>query len=506
MNSRRIGLYGHETLRKMRDNAVQALTKKGVSVDIIRHNQELFYDMATSLKGLDIAHAKVDPQKLLYLALYHENFRSSSSLPPEVRVIIGALMEEFLELKRLDMSHKEVWTPYSRLVGDNPTLAIFRMLDLAHMPLDKEWLVKHLRFSEKNADEQLCNTAEAMLYVYTPIADMLGLSNVMSTLRNNSVMVLYPELYYEVSRRLAIAQEHYEMVKRSFAEQLTNDINEASSLYGVEFAPFSTVDSIFRCRIKTAGAIVQKLRANDMSPEEMFKLHDIVAFTVLTSSVEGAFMFMEFLREKYNIPNEDISDYITSPKGKTKYQSLHIDVPCIALEEPSFAIEIGNKKVEIQVRTPEMQIRCERGDWAHALYKPSKLEKEMLLLISDYIGVLKNASSEDVQAMALSIRSPSFPIKVIFNNRVMEVDLPNNACGFDLICKVASNPLRKHVIVSAKTGTALSIFHTVPQDGEFVIGTTNEQFSQKSLQSVLPMCSVETRMLIENLRRSQKKK
>ncbi len=491
------GLYGHQALKDMRDKAADALRKKSVSVDVINHNQELFYELAASLRGLTTGHANVNPQNLLLLALYHENLRSSSVLPPEVRPHIGGLFEEFVRLKKFDMSEKRVWTPYSELVDSNPALALFRTIDLAHMPFDKKILVKSFQFEEKNLDLQLQNIAKSMLYVYVPFADILGLSNVLSKLKDTAVRHLYPDLYNEVARKLLETQNYYQGVKGMFAEQLKNDINEASALYGIEFAKFADSESLYRCRIKSPAAIVLKLLNGNMPIEKMFSIHDIVAFTVLTKSVEEAYLFLEFMTDKYIISPENIDDFIAHPRGETKYQSLHADVPCTALASSPFAEEVSNKNVEVQMRTPEMQKQYESGDWAHALYKGNRLEKAKLLMVTQYAGILRNSSTEDVQMMALSMRSGRISVKVTFNGAISVIDLPKNACTFDLICKLSDNPFKKHNVYSATTHKQFALLELLFADGDYIIEQTGEDIKINTITKNLSVYTVETRMRIE---------
>ncbi|MCX8200344.1 MAG: hypothetical protein N3G76_02650, partial [Candidatus Micrarchaeota archaeon] len=175
-----------------------------------------------------------------------------------------------------------------------------------------------------------------------------------------------------------------------------------------------------------------------------------------------------------------------------QYQSLHLSVP--------FVVEqFGEKKVrfiEVQIRTPEMQERCENGDLAHALYKQSKIDKEKLLLMAKYATTLRNASTEEAQMLAFNLRPDRIFVKVMQSGIVKEVDLQENSCIFDLICKV-SDPFFVHKVISPSTSRLYSMYELVNPNYEYFIEKTNEKTSPATINNIIPRCSLETRMNLE---------
>ncbi|MEM3364306.1 MAG: hypothetical protein QXS93_02230 [Candidatus Micrarchaeia archaeon] len=487
-------------LRQMRDKAQKDLERLKVPPDVIYHNQQLFYTIAASLNGITkAARADINPTDLLWLSLYHENL-SYSALPSEIKETIGGLFRRFIELKHIDMSKKEVWTPYNNLVDECPALAVFRTIDLAHFPMDYNTLVRSFLFKKDTVEYAVRNIAESMLYVYVPFADILGILDVYSSLLDKSTSILYPDLYRGVYAKLKELQDENEHILKNFGNRLEYDILEAE-MEDIHFANFSD-NSLIKGRIKTTGSTVLKLIRKNYPIEKMMEFEDLVAFTVLTETEQDAYKFVEFLKNKYKIPEGHFDDYIRSPRGQTQYQSLHQGVP--------FEVErFGEKKIrfiEVQIRTPEMQEKCERGDQAHALFKQRKIDKEKLLLMLQYSTTLRNASTEEVQMLALNLRSERITVlaTVTPDSEVMIVDLPENSCVYDLICKV-SDPFYEHKVVSATTNRMFSPYESLIPGAGYFIMKTGERMRSSEIRRIIPICSLETRMQLQWMLENKKK-
>lgn len=487
--------------RAMHEKAMADLKKKGIPEPVINHNENLFCDLVASLSTLSPIKERINPVNILWLSLYHENFKDPRMLPYEIKSSIGGLFKQFIELKALDMSDKNTWASYSKLIEYNPELVLFRMVDLTHMELDKETLVKFYNFDRRNAGKQIKNVAGAMLYVYAPIADMLGQQKVLDALRNKSTSILYPQFYTDVCKIIKEIKDDNELIEKLFFTQLEEDMlysTISDNGAPITFSKFRD-GSIIKHRIKSAGSITLKLIKENKPASELFSLGDLVAFTVLTETIEGAFAFADYLCRKYDLPKEKVDDFITYPRGETKYQSLHIPVP-IVIEKDGTTI---HREVEVQIRTPEMQVRCEEGDWAHALYKPNKLEKEQLLKASLYAGSLRNVSKDEIEQIGLSLRPTRIFVSITYEGGVMQVDLPKNSCIYDLVCKV-SDPLTVHEVASLDTTRRFSMYDLVQPNGRYSIQRTREKMSPGIINQILPICSVETRMKVEQELRKKK--
>ncbi|MGC8924148.1 MAG: hypothetical protein ACP5KJ_03075 [Candidatus Micrarchaeia archaeon] len=469
-----------EMLARMNERAVEFLRKKSVSSDIIAHNQHLFCELAVSINGgmLDAREsAKKGAIDLLLLALYHENLGSCKQFPDEVKARISDLFEQFIDLKKRDISPKDTWTFYSEIPKNNLPLLLFRILDLAHIPCNKEFLTK-IGFDERRYEEQLNNLAKTILYTYTPYADILGLGSAVNRLRNISASVLYPETYTHVKTVIGSERGNLEKIRNKFDLVLRELVNEAVILNGISICPVYNNERVIS-RIKSPGSITFKLVSYGMNAEDVKTLHDIVAFTILPATVKDIYMFYSLLKDKLGDSILSVDDYIINPKPTTGYQSLHIDVL------------VDGYSVELQLKTPEMYQRCDKGDWAHVFIKPSKISKDAFKYMASYSGILYNASTEHIESVLNSMRSNRLiKLCVDVNGHKKHVELPKDARIFDLVCMV-SNPKLGNTIRSAQTNRNYSYFDKVPENEVLLEITTNNErmISYQRLRDLLHVCT-----------------
>lgn len=462
-----------ELLTSMNNKAVEFLRQKGVPSEVIKHNQEIFYELAASLNGkMLLNERKSGISEILLLALYHENIKSSCQFPDEVKESISNIFEQFCELKKRDISFKTSWEAYAQLATNNLPLLLFRIIDLTHLVYDKEFLL-NIGFNEKKYEEQITNLAKTMHYVYAPYADILGLGQSVDILRNISANILYPEIYTQVQERMNREFIELSKIQEEFDHELNIIINEAKILHGIPIVDIEGKKT--KSRIKSPGSTVFKLVSRMMSPSEISSLHDIVAFTVLPKDLESVYLFYEFLREKFGRFIIRVDDYISNPKS-TGYKSLHIDIAKYRYS------------VELQLKTPEMYISCEKGDWTHAASKDSKIPLETLKYIAKYSGILKNASTEQIDILAENLSNARFDIKVEVSGKTKTVSLPKNAKIFDLIC-IASNPEFKNIVINTRTGEKYSYFDDVPFGATLKIVNTGEGgISKQRLRDLIHQC------------------
>ncbi len=126
-----------------------------------------------------------------------------------------------------------------------------------------------------------------------------------------------------------------------------NVLNEEFSLQH-DRNPISSI----KCRLKSPGSIVNKIKKNDLpytldSVEE--HIRDVAGVRVCCAFIEDVYMLADALLNQDDVTLIEKKDYIASPKPNG-YRSLHLIV-----EIPIFlANEKRTMKVEIQLRTIAM--------------------------------------------------------------------------------------------------------------------------------------------------------
>jgi GTP pyrophosphokinase len=107
-------------------------------------------------------------------------------------------------------------------------------------------------------------------------------------------------------------------------------------------------------REKTPYSIWRKMQQKNVSFEQ---LADIMAFRIIVADIAQCYQALGLLHGRYQVLPQRFKDYISVPKPNG-YRSLHTGV-------------IGplGQRIEIQIRTDEMQDQAERGVAAHWIYK-----------------------------------------------------------------------------------------------------------------------------------------
>ncbi len=441
---------------------------------VYEHNMAMYNFLNSNLVTPD--KSKFDVSKLLLLSLYHE-MHKDHRIPKEVQKSIGPLYEQFIELKLNDMNSNVPTSYYSDLFEKNLPLLIFRTIDVSKIPLngDKKLLIDWFNFHPKRFDEERYNLANIMYKFYYPISDLLGFETVFNEIKNTSVQTLYPENYKKIESNLRLNFEHLQGIKHSFEEEIRKLIEINSD--DVIFCPFEN-GSLVKGRIKSAGSIVLKMNEKDLPITKMLELHDLVAFTVLVKDEVQARHFWEFIKDKYNHGDIFSEDYISNPRVNTGYQALHVDV------------YHKNVRVEIQIKTPEMYVRSERGDWCHAIYKNDEM-KPGLLKVAEFVSAMKSSTPFKSNAPFLNLRGARLIAYYVNEGVQKEIYLDKYSTVFDMIMqsKISRDPF-KVKIYSQNTGAEI-FYNQLVNDGStyiFKLINRRENLPKRTLYDLKSYC------------------
>ncbi len=187
--------------------------------------------------------------------------------------------------------------------------------------------------------------AQETLYVYAPLADILGIAKVRWELEDISFRYLNPEVFRKISKELEESRDesekYIERIRRKLARAL-----EAAGLQNFEVTS----------RTKSIYSIHKKMIKKSLPLEQIF---DIRGLRVLVPEKMHCYLALGVVHALWHHIANELDDYIGNPK-KNKYRSLHT---AVRADE--------GKAVEVQIRTWEMHEQAEYGIAAHWLYKGS---------------------------------------------------------------------------------------------------------------------------------------
>ena len=250
---------------------------------------------------------------------------------------IGTLVDGLTKLKRLDLVSKRA------AQGEN-----FRKLLLAIAADVRVLLVKladrlhNMRTLHFMPPDKRKRTAEETLEIYAPLAGRMGIQEMREELEDLAFRHLHPEAYETISRRLTDLSARNERL----VEQIERDLAGKLETKGVRARVTG--------RQKRPYSIWHKMERKSVSFEQ---LSDIIGFRVIVDSIDDCYQALGVVHTTWPMVPGRYKDYISTPK-QNDYRSIHTTV-----------IGPSSQRVELQIRTAEMDEVAEYGIAAHALYK-----------------------------------------------------------------------------------------------------------------------------------------
>ena len=198
-------------------------------------------------------------------------------------------------------------------------------------------------------DKQMRISKETM-EIYAPLADRMGMNRIRDELEDLSFSVLNKEARELIQERLKFIknnrEDNFKVISGELISLLkTNDIK--AKIVGRE---------------KTAFSIWRKMQNKKVSLEQ---LTDIVGFRILLNNVDDCYKTLGVFHSKYSAIPGKFKDYISTPKIN-QYKSIHTSI-----------IGPYKQRIEVQIRTHEMNEFAERGIASHWKYKSSEKFSEL---------------------------------------------------------------------------------------------------------------------------------
>ena len=276
-------------------------------------------------------------------AVLHDTVEDTAATIDDVKRIfgdeIGELVAGLTKLKKLDFVTKEAQQ------GEN-----FRKLLLAITADLRVLLIKladrlhNMRTLGFMPPEKRRRIAQETLDIYAPLAGRMGIQEIREELEDLAFRNLNAEAHETIARRLQ------DLTDRSgkLVEQVASGLRAKLGTNGVP----AEVGG----RRKRAYSIWRKMERKSVAFEQ---LSDVFGFRVMVETVDDCYRALGIVHRAWPTVPGRFKDYISNPK-QNDYQSLHTTV-----------IGPRQQRVELQIRTREMDEVAEYGIAAHAHYKDS---------------------------------------------------------------------------------------------------------------------------------------
>lgn len=318
----------------------------------------------------------VNDETILVSAILHQSLSFSDEVKPSIEEEFGKevleIVENYKRLSNISVSHEGSQ-------GVNEKYILQTYLNLA-----KDLKVLLIRLADKvdNIDtafalsrKQQKKVAEKALYVYSPIARLLGLMQFSDALENGAFKVLYPKEYYRVEK---MREEKRPEIEKFFKENIPaiKDLLKESGVNTEISFRLKGIYSIYK------KAIYISTKNKGKVTKDYEGIYDLVAMRIITDTVEGCYKTEAVIDELWEPITDERDDYIKNPKPNG-YKSIH-------------NLHKAEKDliVEVQIRTKEMHDYNEYGPASHLYYKVGKDLAKSLETDPDTLKKLKNWQDE----------------------------------------------------------------------------------------------------------------
>jgi GTP diphosphokinase / guanosine-3',5'-bis(diphosphate) 3'-diphosphatase len=274
-------------------------------------------------------------------ALLHDTIEDTGTTRAEIDLLfgpsIGKLVEGVTKLQRLEMVTHEAHQGENLrklllAVAEDIRVLLVKLADRLH----------NMRTIQYMPEEKRARTAEETMEIYAPLAGRMGMQGIRDELEDLSFRVLNPEAYEAVRSKLAALREK----SGPLVETIRNDLTARLAKHGIKAEILG--------RLKTPYSIFSKMQRKSIGFEQ---LSDVIGFRVLADSEEDCYRALGVVHTAWPMVPGRFKDYISTPK-QNEYRSLHTTI-----------IGPQRQRVELQIRTREMDKIAEYGIAAHPLYK-----------------------------------------------------------------------------------------------------------------------------------------
>jgi guanosine-3',5'-bis(diphosphate) 3'-pyrophosphohydrolase len=278
-------------------------------------------------------------------ALLHDTIEDTETTRAEIETLfghdIGVLVEGLTKLKKLDLVTKEAKQAENLrklllAIADDVRVLLVKLADRLH----------NMRTIEHMAPEARQRIAEETLDIYAPLAGRMGMHEMREELEDLSFREINPEAYRVVTERLVGLADRNKDLISEIEEQLARKLAERGLLRAKVHG-----------RRKRAYSIWRKMERKSVGFEQ---LSDIYGFRIVLKTAHECYQALGIVHTTWPVVPGRFKDYISTPK-QNDYRSIHTTV-----------VGPGKQRVELQIRTRDMDQIAEYGIAAHALYKDSE--------------------------------------------------------------------------------------------------------------------------------------
>lgn len=283
------------------------------------------------------------------------------------------------------------------------------------------------------------------LEIYAPIAQRLGIQSMRNELEDLGFSNLYPVRYRVLKEQV----EQLSNKRKNLIREVEARIEKALAREGIGASVVG--------RRKNLYSLYRKMRRKHL---RFMDVMDLYGFRVIVESDDACYRALGVVHSVYRPLPQLFDDYIANPKVNG-YQSLHTTL-------------VGPKgvRIEVQIRTREMNQVAEAGVAAHWLYKLDSRNSRLVApqqRARDWLDNLMTLHQQtaDPEDFVENVRVDLFPDEIyVFSPRGQIVRLPKSATPVDYAYAIHTE--LGNQCVAARVDGQLASLATPLQNGQRV--------------------------------------
>jgi GTP pyrophosphokinase len=338
--------------------------------------------------------------------LLHDTVEDTYATLKEVQELFGTEVEFLVD--GVTKISKITSGPKKDTQADN-----FRKMILAMSKDIRVLLIKladrmhNMRTLEYMPAEKQERTAQQTLDIYAPLASRLGLYIVKRELEDLSLRYMHAEMYHDIRDKLVRTSEQRER----YVDEVIGIIESKLAQSGIK--------ANITGRHKHLFSIYSKMQTQNLNFDQIY---DLTAFRIIVSDRSECYEVLGIIHALWKPVSGRFKDFISLPKANM-YQSLHTTV-----------IGPYGQRIEIQIRTDEMDRVARHGIAAHWKYKEgSTIEQKDDQRFNWLQNILESQKEvNDSREFLDAFRVEVFPDEVFaFTPAGKVVELPKGATPID---------------------------------------------------------------------------
>ena len=283
-------------------------------------------------------------EETIAVALLHDTIEDTDATRREIDDLfgekIGVLVEGLTKLKRLDLVSKKAKQAENlrRLllaISNDVRVLLVKLADRLH----------NMRTLDHMRDDKKVRIATETMEIYAPLAGRMGMQDLRDELEELSFRYINPEAYKAVIRHLS-----------DLAEKNESLIGEITKILQERLAA-NNINAEVKSRQKKPYSVFRKMESKALGFEQ---LSDIYGFRVIVDTIEECYRTLGLVHTDWRMVPGRFKDFVSVPK-QNDYRSIHTTV-----------VGPSRQRVELQIRTRQMNEVAEYGIAAHAAYKDNE--------------------------------------------------------------------------------------------------------------------------------------